>query len=108
MRNDCFKKFMVLFNFFENYSHGHSHYTEIQNLSAPKIDYIEKFQKHVQRHLLSFNINFVLAISIIKILGIPNTRKYFLLFYYINILLVFRNWVIVRVRARETDRVRDG
>ena len=40
-----------------------------------------------------FNLNFVMIISIIEILGIPNTGKYFLLCYYINILLVFNSSV---------------
>ena len=51
---------------------------------------MQKFQKHVQQGLLSFNLNLLWIISKIEILGIPNTRKYFLLFSYINILLLLR------------------
>ena len=70
------------------YSHNFSHWTENQYLSAPKIDYMQKFQKYAQQGLSRFDINLVFIISITEILGIPNTRKYFLLFLNINILLV--------------------
>ena len=47
------------------------------NLSAPKLDYMYKFQKHVQQGSFSFNFNFVSIIVIIESLRIPKTKKYF-------------------------------
>ena len=65
---------------------------------------MKKFQKHVQQGLFSFNLSFFCIISIIEILGIPNTRKYFLLFSYTSILLVLSNWVREGTwMAREAD-----
>ena len=50
---------------------------------------MQNFQKHVEQGLFSFNSNFVFAISINKILGFPNTSRYFLLCHYINKVLVY-------------------
>ena len=51
--------------------------------------------------MFSFNLNIVFTISII--LGMPNTRKYFLLLYYVNI-----PWFLEvgLVRGRDIDKRR--
>ena len=49
--------------------------------------------------MFSFNLNIVFTIS--TILGMPNTRKYFLLLYYVNI-----HWFLKvgLVRGRDIDK----